>query len=199
MFERIFQRFTRPAHPVTPSWIERRLASVRLYSTPSAERVARLRTSCPRQTAGTVAAATRYLKHEFDLLGSGPFTPVDPDRPARDGYTPIDWYLDPVRELRFPRGVPYRDWRLYEMRPANADVKYPWELARCQHWVALGQAYALTEDVRFAHEIARELEDFVDANPIGIGVNWTSTMDVALRAVSWAIALELVRASDGPD
>jgi len=28
-----------------------------------------------------------------------------------------------------------------------------------------------------------------------MGVNWTCTMDVALRAVSWAIGLELVRAS----
>ena len=199
MFERIFQRFARPAHPVTPSWIERRLASVRLYSTPPAERVARLRESCPRQTAGTVAAATRYLKHEFDLLGSGPFTPVDPDRPARDGYTPIDWYLDPVRELRFPRGVPYKDWKLYEMRPANADVKYPWELARCQHFAALGQAFLLSGDERFAGEMARELDDFGEANPIGLGINFTCTMDVALRALNWAAGVEMIHGSTSVD
>ena len=76
---------------------------------------------------------------------------------------------------------------------AGADIKLPWELARCQHWPLLGQAYRLTGDDRFAAEIARELRDFMEANPIGIGVNWTCTMDVALRAANWAIALELIR------
>jgi hypothetical protein len=118
--------------------------------------------------------------------------PADPDRPAREGYSPIDWYTDPVRRLRFPRGVPHKQWKLYEMRPANADVKYPWELARCQHWVTLGQAFQLSGDERFAREIARELDDFVQANPVGIGINWTCTMDVALRAVSWTLGLALI-------
>jgi hypothetical protein len=87
------------------------------------------------------------------------------------------------------------------MRPRNADVKYPWELGRCQHWVPLGQAYQLTGDNRFAREVAHELDDFVEANPVGIGINWTCTMDVALRATSWAIALEQIRSSPvfGPD
>jgi hypothetical protein len=61
--------------------------------------------------------------------------------------------------------------------------------------VTLGQAYRLTGDERFAVEIASELDDFVEANPVGIGINWTCTMDVGLRAVSWVIALDLVRAS----
>src|SRR5262249_47234580 len=147
----------------------------------------------------TIAAAERVLRHEFDLLGSGPFTPRDPSRPARDGYVPIDWYLDPVRALRFPTGIPHKQWNLLEMRPANADVKYPWELGRCQHWAVLGQAFQLTHDDRFAVEIARELDDFVDANPTGIGVNWTCTMDVGLRAVSWTIGLDLVRESAAID
>ena len=127
--------------------------------------------------------------------------PVDPDRRPVNGYAPIDWYLDPVRQLRFPRGVPHTEWKLYEMRPANADVKYPWELARCQHWVTLGQAFVLSGAARYALEIGRELDDFVEANPVGIGINWTCTMDVALRAVSWALGLELVSRSrdlDGP-
>ena len=157
--------------------------------------VARLKERQADRVATTLTIAERILCHQFDLLGSGPFVPVDPDRPARDGYRPIDWFLDPVRQLRFPRGVPYKDWKLYEMRPGNADVKYPWELARCQHWATLGQAFRLSRDERFAREIAAELDDFAEANPVGIGINWTCTMDVALRAVSWAIGLELAHDS----
>ena len=133
------------------------------------------------------------LAHEFDLLGSGPYTPHDPDRAATPaGYRPIDWYLDPVSGLRFPRGVRLSDWDLERMRPGRADIKLPWELARCQHWAVLGQAYRLTRDDRFALEIAHQLADFMEANPVGTAVNWACTMDVALRAVSWAIGLDLV-------
>jgi len=195
VFGRLLRRFRGDSHPVTSAWVAGRLKDVRLYSSLAKDRLARVQAGFPRRAAATKTAAERCLRHEFELLGSGPFVPVDPDRPVRDGYTPIDWYLDPVRTLRFPRGVPYKEWKLYEMRPANADVKYPWELARCQHWATLGQAFALTGDERFAQEIAHELDDFVEANPIGIGINFTCTMDVAIRALNWAIGLELVHGS----
>ena len=39
----------------------------------------------------------------------------------------------------------------------------------------------------------------MEANPTGIGVNWTCTMDVGLRAVNWAVGLELVRTSPALD
>ncbi len=176
-------------------WLHARRARPRLYAVPTAAALDRLRAAHRDRVDSTLEAAGRILGHQFDLLGSGSFVPVDPDRPARDGYAPIDWYTDPVRQLRFPRGVPYKEWKLYEMRPGSADVKYPWELARCQHWATLGQAFQLTGDERFAREIARELDDVVEANPVGIGINWTCTMDVALRAVSWALGLELVHLS----
>ena len=187
------------AHPIVDSWVGRRLEITCLYTSRSPREIATLHDSYPDDAVRTIEAAERVLRHEFDLLGSGPFVPIDPDRPARDGYTPIDWYLDPVRALRFPRGVPHREWKLYEMRPKNADVKYPWELARCQHWPVLGQAFALTRDERFSIELGRELDDFVEANPVGVGINYTCTMDVAIRALNWAIGLELIHGSPALD
>ena len=179
---------------LTDEWVQRRLAAPALYTSLCGEALDEVRRAHPERVSHTVRAAERILAHKFDLLGSE-FASVDPDRPVRDGYVPIDWYLDPVRNLRFPRGIPHKEWKLYEMRPANADVKYPWELARCQHWATLGQAFALTRDERFAQEIARELDDFVEANPVGIGINFTCTMDVAIRALNWVIGLELIRSS----
>lgn len=181
------------------AWVATRRSSGATYFDLDAAAVAQAVTAWPAMAAGVVRAAERTMRHEFDLLGSGPFVPVDPDRPAIAGYQPIDWYLDPVRNLRFPRGIHHKAWNLYEMRPGNADVKYPWELARCQHWVTLGQAYRQTGDERFAGEIAAQLDDFVAANPVGIGINWTCTMDVGLRAVSWVVALDLVRSSASLD
>ena len=205
MFERLTRIWTRRSpssaasttvapSPVTAEWCSRRRERSLFHTTIDRDALAALTARDPERTQATQKAADRLLRHEFDLLGSGPFVPHDPDRPPRHGYSPIDWYLDPVRSLRFPRGVPHKAWHLMEMRPGNADVKYPWELARCQHWATLAQAFRLTGDDRYAVEIAHELDDFVEANPTGIGVNWTCTMDVGLRVVSWSTALEAVHA-----
>ena len=149
-----------------------------------------IRTLMAEDVARAVADAERVLTHTFDLLGSGPFVPVDPERAARaSGYRPIDWYLDPVRALRFPVRVPYKEWKLYEMRPANADVKYPWELGRSQHFMPLMQAWRMTGEAKYARELFDQIADFMEANPVGLGINWTCTMDVAIRAGNWALAL----------
>ena len=165
-----------------------------LYSVRGDAVFARLAGDHPEIAARTIQAAERVLRHEFDLLGSGPFVPRDPDRPAgAAGYMPIDWTLDPVRNLRFRNNVPFKDWRLYEMRPGLADIKHPWELARCQHFAILTQAFRLTHRPEFASEVFAQIADFMEANPEGRGIQWTCTMDVALRAASWAMALEDLR------
>jgi hypothetical protein len=184
----------REAGMTASAWLATRQAAGRLFVDLNDERIEWLRIAHADKARATVTAAERVLRHEFDLLGSGPYTPVDPDRPGTAGdYRPIDWYLDPRSGRRFPRGVPVSSWNFERMRPPGADIKLPWELARCQHWPLLGQAYRLTRDDRFAWEIVRELRDFMDANPVGTAVNWACTMDVALRAANWALALELIR------
>src|SRR5437870_5995044 len=110
---RLLTRLTRVALPTAPvdppprrwaddiaesgvtsdQWIVTRGLAPRLFVDIPAERVARLRKHHPDLTEATLEAASRVLRHEFNLLGSGPYTPVDPDRPAlASGYSPIDWY-----------------------------------------------------------------------------------------------------------
>lgn len=170
----------------------------RLYSSLSDDRIERLRSEHPAQVRATVDAADRIAAHRFQLLGSEPFVPVDPGRDAGGPYRPIDWYLDPVQRLRFPERVPIERWNLMEMRPGLADVKFPWELGRCQHWLPLAQAFRLTGDAKYATEIFDQHRDFMAANPVALGVNWTCTMDVALRAFNWAIATETLMTGGVP-
>ena len=119
------------------------------------------------------AAAASVLKHEFDLLGSGP-TVLS---------TPLPWHTDfkTGREwpIQFCKDIEYLELD----RPT--DVKVPWELSRAQHFPTLGQAYWLTGDERYAAEFVAEVDDWIARNPLGYGVNWACAMDVALRAVSW--------------
>ena len=175
-----------------PQWFQ--ASAARLYVRVEKAQLASLASDHAEGVAATIAAADDILAHRFNLLGSGPFVPRDANRsPNPSGYQPIDWDLDPVRGLSFPRGIHHKEWDAPTVRPSTADIKYPWELAQCQHWPVLGQAWLLTGDRRYALEIQNELEDFVAANPAGFGVNWVCTMDVALRALNWAIALQIVR------
>jgi hypothetical protein len=183
------------AHSTEAAWLDARRARGRLYADLSNDRVASLSARFPAQAARTRASAERVLRHEFDLLGSGWCVPADPARPRlEDGYQPIDWALDPIAGLRFPTGFRYSDWNP-QMRPGLADIKWPWEIGRCQHWVTLGQAFRLTGDERYAGEIVRQHADFMETNPVGVGVQYVCTMDVAIRAFNWALAFESIRAS----
>lgn len=67
----------------------------------------------------------------------------------------------------------------------NADVKVPWELSRFQHIFTLGKSYWITNDKKYYLEFKNEVLDWIEKNPIYMTVNWTCTMDVAIRAVNW--------------
>lgn len=167
---------------------------------PSDATVDWLRQQHPIQVNRVLADARKVVDHRFTLLGAIDFEPHDTERGEMwPGYQAIDWRLDPVSGLRFPTGFAHKTWNMDTMRPGLADIKLPWELARCQHWPLLGQAWRLSGELRFAEEIGYEMRDFVQSNPVGVGVNWVCTMDVAIRAANWAIALRTVRECDGLD
>jgi len=128
-------------------------------------------------------AAGEALEHRFDLLGSGP---VDLG-PA------LPWHADFKTGHVWDRAAWYEDLRarIAAEFGSGRDVKVPWELSRFQHAPLLAQAHRLTGEARFTREIAAGIDDWIAANPPGRGVNWTCTMDVAIRALNWTWALAL--------
>ena len=127
----------------------------------------------PDAQAGILAAADAALRHQFDLLGSGPVSLG----------ASLPWHTDFKTNRQWP--VAYCTDIEYNELDRPSDVKVPWELSRCQHFTRLGQAYWLTGDDRYAREFVAETSDWIAANPYAYGVNWACAMDVALRAVSW--------------
>jgi len=127
-----------------------------------------------------IAAANRLLggKHDvFSLRG------VDLGSPPR-------WNRDPKTGIEGPRTygmrLNYRDPKLV------GHIRYVWEPNRHFHLVTLAQAYALCHDVRYFALIQRHLESWIEACPCGIGPNWSSTLEPALRLVNWSIAWQLL-------
>jgi hypothetical protein len=132
-----------------------------------------LRRRMPDETTALVARAERILDGCFDLLG------------YRDLHfdDPIDWAFDPVHgKHTAPLPWPAIDFLNFE----NAgDHKIVWELNRHQVLTTLARAYRVTGEPRFAARLKNLWYDWRGKNPYPMGINWTSTLEVAFRAMSW--------------
>ena len=123
-----------------------------------------------------ITDAESVCNHDFDLLGSGK-TSVDGEGGR------IDWHRDFKSGVRWEPNVFHTDIPL--TKSEGSDIMVPWELSRFQHLPTLGKAYQLAGDETFAREFVDEISNWIESNLPGYGVNWTSTMDVAIRVVNW--------------
>lgn len=138
---------------------------------------------CPGDMDRILAAADRAISHRVNLLGSG-----DVHLGER-----IDWHRDYKSGDSWPTG--YCGDLRYGGADRHSDVKFPWELSRFQWMIPLGQAYLLTGDERYATKTRELLESWMAANPHAGSINWSCTMEVALRIVSLSWFFHVFKAS----
>ncbi len=75
----------------------------------------------------------------------------------------------------------------HDPKRPDRDVKWCWELNRFQHLLWLGASWRLTGEDRFAVGAKEHLESWLDSVLLsGNGVQWSSNLEVALRALSLA-------------
>lgn len=131
-----------------------------------------------------IAAAEKIVDGRIDLLG------------LKNLYvgTDIDWHREPVSAKRSP----LKHWKQFDDLDTaeTGNKKILWELNRHQHFFTLGVAYWLADDERFGQAFAGQLSSWIDDNPPGIGVNWSSSLEVSLRAMSWIWAFHFFKNSD---
>jgi len=134
----------------------------------------------PAERLRLIARADRVCSGRFDLLGLSDLSFGDP----------IDWRLEPLSGRR----TPLVHWSQIDfLNPEVAgDKKVTWELNRHQFLVTLGQAYWLTGDERYAATCVQLISSWMDTNPPKLGINWASSLEVALRVTSWLWALYLL-------
>jgi hypothetical protein len=109
-------------------------------------------------------------------------------------YEPIDWHVDFRSGYRWNPSTWFAHIRYGDI--AAVDVKVPWELSRFQHVGALGLAWRLDPDSeegsRAPSEFRAQVVDWIAANPVGYGVNWSCAMDVGIRAANWLMGVALL-------
>ena len=120
-----------------------------------------------------LAESQDVLRNRFDTLGSGKVFLGDT----------INWHRD------------FKSGKVWDRRPSflldlmdrknPTDVKVPWELSRFHQVWWLGKAYWLTRNERYARKFVELVEDWIDNNPGGFGVNWAVAMELAFRATNW--------------
>jgi hypothetical protein len=93
----------------------------------------------------------------------------------------FDWQRDYKNQIRAPKTfAPLLDVR----NPHEVgDIKYIWEINRHQYLCSL--AYGGPEE-RLAHVVA-SLDGWLKENPYLCGVNWTSSLELGLRVISWSL------------
>ena len=138
----------------------------------------RLRQQAPDAIPATMAAAEAVGKGIFTLFGKS-FSPGSPPAWNRDPRVGFEW------PMKFHADLDH-------LTPAAfADPKWPWELSSFRHALALGQAFWLTGDERYAGQFAAQVDAWSAANPPGRGINWNGPMEVAIRAINltWGYSL----------
>lgn len=163
-----------------------------------------------------------YLKHQFNLLGSGWVDADDQylieqnvslnnkkfgyevnysNRRRHNeissilptSYNIINWHTDLKSGYRWDVRKWYKNISYRKIEPA--DIKFPWELSRMQHLLTLALSYKIDNCEKILEEYQNQIVDFVSNNPPRYGVNWKSTMDVSIRLVNWLIAYDMIKSS----
>lgn len=127
----------------------------------------------PEWIRKAVGDADQICRHTVSLLGYGDIQLGNE----------INWHRDPITDRVWPR----RFWADYDLVRENGagDPKTIHELNRHQYLTRLAKAYFLTGEERYAREAMAQIEGWIDQNPPGLGVNWHSSLEMSLRAVSW--------------
>lgn len=138
----------------------------------------------PRTRAQIIASADAVCAEKFAILGYGDLA----------FGSPPNWQCEPVAGVE---ATPSLHWSKIKplMKNQVGDSKVVWELNRHQWLLDLGQAWRFTGEARYAQAAVRLLRDWMNKNPPGFGINWSSSLEVAFRLISWSWALLLLRGS----
>lgn len=100
----------------------------------------------------------------------------------------INWHQDKFSDFVYPLKR-FDKINAAQWFDKGIDLVFPWELSRFYFGINLAQKYLITKDQKYYTLFKSLIYDWIKNNPFLYGVNWLSTMDVAIRAVNWIITI----------
>jgi hypothetical protein len=131
--------------------------------------------------ADVINDAKQLCKKEFNLLDNDNLLICDDINWCKDYLNNYEWRTEFYSRIK------------YINKKGGFDVKNCWELNRFNHLYIISQAYFLTGDKLFYQEIKAQIMSWIEQNPFMQSVNWTCTMEVAIRAFNWLNCYFLIR------
>ncbi|MEW6606670.1 MAG: alginate lyase family protein [bacterium] len=123
-----------------------------------------------------IQEADKICEHKFALLG------INVEYKDK-----IEWHKHPLTKQEYPLKLYSNIYKFLRY----GDVKYVWEINRHEHFVSLGLAWCLSGNEKYRREFCAQITDWIDSNPYLLGVNWSSGLEVAVRAINWVMAYNL--------
>lgn len=108
---------------------------------------------------------------------------------------PLNTHAEPSVGKEWPRVFGFD---LLKRIPAGWDPRLTWELNRGHDWVVLARGYAATRDAHLLARLTADVNQWLDENPVNVGINWSSAMEAAIRIHSFAWTLALLQRTDAP-
>ena len=107
---------------------------------------------------------------------------------------PVRWHSEPLTKTEldpdcFGKTMDYRD----EARVG--DVKVIWELGRSQFMVPIAVQYQMDKNNKHLEVLSMLLSSWLEQNPFGRGIHWCSSLEAALRVMSWSMTHQILRCS----
>ncbi|MCZ2845466.1 MAG: alginate lyase family protein [Candidatus Bathyarchaeota archaeon] len=105
----------------------------------------------------------------------------------------VNWFLGFNTDTNWPLDFSHEiDFRQTDH---IGDVRFNWDLNRHYHFVILSKTYFITGKKKYLIEFKKQFYNWINENPFLYGVNWTSSMEIAIRAFSWTWCLAFINAS----
>lgn len=154
--------------------------------TPATPREPLLEFDCAIDASTYEHAAHRIVSGNWRVLGLDEVDVGWPPRWNRDPKTSVD------APLTFGRTLDYRNEALV------GNIKYLWEINRHAELVTLAQAFYLTRRVEHAEACRTLIDSSLEQCPYPNGPNWSSSLELAIRLINWAIAWDLLGGDESP-
>ncbi len=108
-----------------------------------------------------------------------------------NNYRLIDWQRDFRSGYRWETSAHFHNISFGNI--VGVDIKHPWELGRLNHLIILFYAFKKSKNIKYKYEFINHIYDFILQNPPNYGVQWLSTMDIAIRAVNFITVYSLFK------
>lgn len=75
----------------------------------------------------------------------------------------------------------------------TGDIRFTWEINRHQFFPYMAIIYKQTKDTIVLKQLKKHFYDWIKANPFLKGVNWSSSMEIAIRAYQWLLVYAILK------